>query len=149
MKTFAKLAAGAVLLGAGIAAASPADAQVSFSVQFSSPGYGRQYAPPPPPRTYCDPRNRYFRACEDYWYEPVFYRGVWYTQPVQTRIYAGTRLFWIDNDWRRDEWRGPPPNWNRGYGNQSGYGNQPGYGNRSGYGNQPGYGNRPGYGPRR
>jgi hypothetical protein len=112
MKTFAKYALGAAMLsGAAFAAASPASAQVSFELQFGNPGYGRYYSPPP--RVYCDPRNRYFRACDDYYYDPVYYRGRWYDEPMRYRWSGNVRYFWIDNGWRRDEWRGPRPNWNR------------------------------------
>ncbi len=107
MKTFAKFALGAAMVtGAAFAATSPASAQVSFSLQFGNPGYGRYYAPPPRYRDDCDPRPRVYRSCNNYWYDPVFYRERWYTAPTQFRWVGSTRYFWIDNGWRRDEWRG-------------------------------------------
>ncbi len=116
MKPFAKLAVGATLLaGAALAAASPAQAQVSFEFRFGTPYYGRYYSPPPPRwHNDCDPRNRYFRACDDFWFDPVFYRGRWYAEPLRFRWFGPTRYFWIENGWRRDEWRGGPrPRFNR------------------------------------
>ena len=125
MKTFAKLALGALMLsGAAVAAATPAAAQVSFELQFGNPGYDRYYGPPQRGYYDCDPRVRYVRACDSYYYNPVFYRGRWYNEPLRYRWSGDTRYFWIDNGWRRDEWRGGPrpgprPGWNRpgpGYG---------------------------------
>ena len=50
------------------------------------------------------------------WNEPVYYRGVWYSGPIYSRNYGGETWFWLNGDWRRDEWRGPRPriDWNRG-----------------------------------
>lgn len=125
MKTFAKFILGAAMLtGTAFATTSPAAAQVSFQLQFGNPGYGygSYYAPPPRWRNDCDPRYRSYRPCSSYWYNPVFYRGAWHNGPFQVRVISGTRHFWINNGWRRDEWRGGQrqrPGWNRpgnGYG---------------------------------
>ena len=60
------------------------------------------------------------------WYEPVYVGGLWYNGPIYYRNYSGLNWFWLNGGWRRDEWRGPRPNWDRRYGNQYGYGNQGG-----------------------
>ena len=121
MKIFAKLALGALILsGAAVAAATPAAAQVSFELQFGNPGYDRYYGPPP--RYY----DYGYRAPlpRGYYYDPVYYGGRWYNEPLRYRWSGNTRYFLIENGWRRDEWRGGPrpgprPGWNRpgpGYG---------------------------------
>ena len=50
------------------------------------------------------------------WSEPVYYGGVWYSGPIYSRFYGGERLYWLNGDWRHDEWRGARPNidWSRG-----------------------------------
>ena len=50
------------------------------------------------------------------WSEPVYYGGVWYSGPIYSRIYGGERWYWLNGDWRHDEWRGARPNidWSRG-----------------------------------
>lgn len=50
------------------------------------------------------------------WSEPVYYGGVWYSGPIYSRFYGGERWYWLNGDWRHDEWRGVRPNidWNRG-----------------------------------
>jgi hypothetical protein len=49
------------------------------------------------------------------WNEPVYYGGIWYSGPIYYRNYAGANWFWLNGDWRRDEWRGQRPaiDWNR------------------------------------
>ena len=43
------------------------------------------------------------------WNEPVYYAGVWFDGPIYYRTYAGANWFWLNGNWRRDEWRGPRP----------------------------------------
>jgi hypothetical protein len=54
------------------------------------------------------------------WNQPVYFSGVWYDGPIYYRNLRGVNWFWLNGNWRRDEWRGGPrPNvdYNRG-GNQ-------------------------------
>jgi hypothetical protein len=50
------------------------------------------------------------------WNEPVFYSGSWYSGPIYYRNVGGANWFWLNGNWRRDEWRGARPriDWNRG-----------------------------------
>lgn len=50
------------------------------------------------------------------WNEPVFYSGTWYSGPIYYRTVGGANWFWLNGNWRRDEWRGARPriDWNRG-----------------------------------
>ena len=69
------------------------------------------YTPPwGSPPDYCHYRT---------WNEPVYYGGIWYSGPTYYRTDRGLNVFWLNGDWRRDEWRGQRPriDWNRG-GNQ-------------------------------
>lgn len=40
------------------------------------------------------------------WNQPVFYSGVWFNGPIYYRSVRGTNWFWLNGDWRRDQWRG-------------------------------------------
>ena len=41
------------------------------------------------------------------WNQPVYYGGVWFDGPIYYRTNAGVNWFWLNGNWRRDEWRGP------------------------------------------
>jgi len=114
MKTFAKLAFGALMLGgAALASATPASAHVSVGVSFGFgyPGYVYDnpcayydyYDVPPPwglPPGYCGYRV---------YYDPVFWGGSWYRGPIYYRWHGGHRQYWLNGGWRHDEWRGRRP----------------------------------------
>jgi hypothetical protein len=106
--------AAAALAGATGFAAVPAQAGISFnfSIGLPIPGavaidYGSG--------GYCDEWG-----CPDaYWdmpvyYGPVYYGGRWFQGPIYYRDYGGNRWYWVRGGWRRDEWRGPRPNWWKG-----------------------------------
>ena len=114
MKRYAKVALSALLLaGATALTAAPAPAQVSAGISF---GYGPDFQPfsdpcdyydyydePPPwglPPDYCD---------YPVYFDPVYYGGSWYRGPIYYRWYGDQRLFWLNGNWRRDEWRGGRP----------------------------------------
>jgi hypothetical protein len=108
MKTYWKMAAAALALTAGATAAMPACAQ-SFGLGFGPRG-GISFSYDT--GGYCDQ----FGCPDDFWdmpvfYGPVFWHGDWYNGPVYYREAFGHRQFWIDGDWRYDEWRGPHPSW--------------------------------------
>jgi hypothetical protein len=66
---------------------------------------------------YTPPWGYPFDYCRyELWSEPVYYGGVWYSGPIYRRYDVGENWFWLNGDWRRDEWRGPRPriDWNRG-----------------------------------
>ena len=50
------------------------------------------------------------------WSDPVYSGGIWYGGPIYFRTYGGTNWFWLNNGWRRNEWRGARPriDWSRG-----------------------------------
>ena len=50
------------------------------------------------------------------WSDPVYSGGIWYGGPIYYRAYGGTNWFWLNNGWRRNEWRGARPriDWSRG-----------------------------------
>src|ERR1700742_1830165 len=101
MKVFAKAVLGAALMtGAALAVASPAEARVGFSIGIGAPG--PYYAPPPPPPAYgCNP---YYYDCGGYGYdsyvydEPVYWGGTWYDHP-RYRYYGGRPEFFINGGW--------------------------------------------------
>jgi hypothetical protein len=108
MKNYWKMAAAALALTAGATAAIPASAQ-SFGLGFGPRG-GISFSYDS--GGYCDQ----FGCPDDFWdmpvfYGPVFWHGDWYNGPVYYREAFGHRQFWIDGDWRYDEWRGPHPSW--------------------------------------
>jgi len=112
MRTFAKVAFGALMLGAAsIAGAAPAAAHTSVGISFGFGDRGYEdpcayydyYDVPPPwglPPGYCGYRV---------YYDPVFWGGSWYRGPIYYRWYGGHRQFWLHGGWRRDEWRGHRP----------------------------------------
>jgi hypothetical protein len=108
MKTYWKIAAAALALTAGATAAMPASAQ-SFGLGFGPRG-GISFSYDS--GGYCDQSG----CPDDFWdmpvfYGPVFWHGEWYDGPVYYREAFGHRQFWINGDWRNDEWRGPHPSW--------------------------------------
>ena len=60
MKTLAKIALGALMLGgAAVTAAAPAEARIGFCIGLGVPGYGSGYGPG---YGYCDLHSRYVRS---------------------------------------------------------------------------------------
>jgi hypothetical protein len=113
MKRFGKVALSALMFaGATAFFVAPASAGVGISFGFGGPGYVTfsdpcdyydYYDGPPPwglPADYCD---------YPVYFEPVYYDGIWYRGPIYYRWYGGQRLFWLNGNWRRDEWRGGLP----------------------------------------
>jgi hypothetical protein len=43
---------------------------------------------------------------DDYYYEPIFIGGGWYHGPYRWRMRHGDREFFVNGNWRRNEWRG-------------------------------------------
>jgi len=81
---------------------------------YAAPGYAANYDDS------CDYYSPPWGYPADYcryqtWNEPVYYGGLWYSGPIYYRNYAGANWFWLNGDWRRDEWRGSRPaiDWNR------------------------------------
>ncbi|HEY0281450.1 MAG TPA: hypothetical protein VGC27_02375 [Rhizomicrobium sp.] len=108
MRTFLKTTvAAAAIAGAALFSAAPANAQdISFS--FGSGGVGFSYDS----GGYCDS----WGCPDDFWdypiyYCPVYFRGSWYNGPLYFRQYGGEYWYWIQGNWRRDQWRSMRPNW--------------------------------------
>jgi hypothetical protein len=116
MKKIAMAAMGA-LMAAGVTAATtaPAEARVTIGIGIGGPGYGYGggYYPP----SFCDPYsynyNPYrcdrWRYGRDYYYDPIYFGGVWYRGPFRYRDYGGRREFFVRGGWHRNEWSGPRP----------------------------------------
>jgi len=68
---------------------------------YAAPGACDYYNPPwgyPP--DYCNYQVGF---------DPVYVGGLWYGGPIYYRNFGGSRMFWLNGGWRRDEWRGPRP----------------------------------------
>jgi hypothetical protein len=99
MKTNSKIVLGcAMLLGAAIGIAAPAEARVGVSVNLGV------FAPPPPPAPayalpgYCYDAYYYANCGYQVWGEPVFWNGYWYPNP-RYRFIRGRREFWVSGGW--------------------------------------------------
>ena len=42
---------------------------------------------------------------EQYYYDPIYISGAWYHGPYRWRMRGGERVFFVDGQWRRNEWR--------------------------------------------
>ena len=42
---------------------------------------------------------------ESYYYDPIYISGAWYHGPYRWRMRGGERVFFVDGQWRRNEWR--------------------------------------------
>jgi len=108
MKTFLKTTVAATaIVGAALFATAPADAQ-GFSAGFGPGGIGFSYNS----GGYCDE----WGCPDEFWdypvyYCPVYFRGNWYDGPLYFRNDGGDYWYWIQGNWRRDQWRGPRPDW--------------------------------------
>jgi hypothetical protein len=40
------------------------------------------------------------------WNQPVYYGGVWFNGPIYYRTIGDVNWFWLNGNWRRDQWRG-------------------------------------------
>ena len=99
--------AAAAIIGAALLGAVPASAQ-SFSFGMAPGGIGFSYDS----GGYCDQSG----CPDDFWdypvsYCPVFFRGQWYDAPLYYREDRGEYVYWIHDNWRRDQWEGPRPPW--------------------------------------
>lgn len=107
-KTFlTSTVAAAAIVGAALLGAVPASAQ-SFSFGMAPGGIGFSYDS----GGYCDQSG----CPDDFWdypvsYCPVFFRGQWYDAPLYYREDRGEYWYWIQDNWRRDQWDGPRPPW--------------------------------------
>lgn len=108
MKTFAKIAFGALVL-AGVttlAATAPAQAQVSVGIGFGGPSYyGQAYYPAPAYRyTYsCDRYSRYYDPYRCDYYAPAYYGPAYYPRPYYgPNVYIGGSF---GNNNYRGNWR--------------------------------------------
>lgn len=130
MSLLRKAALAAILMGTAFALPAVAQTADPYGGYYGADPYG----PPPPPDygpppaygydpAYVDP----YAVCEAYdyynppwgyppdycnynvWYEPVYFGGLWYSGPIYYRDFGGERMFWLNGDWHRDEWRGSRP----------------------------------------
>jgi len=111
MKTIKKTVLGFLLAaGAAMASAGPADAAARISIGIAAPGFnmflGNDCYPFAQAMPWGAPRN--FCAYSLY-YQPVYYGGRWYRGPIYYKAARGQRMFWINNGWRYDQWRGHRP----------------------------------------
>jgi len=108
MKTFAKVALGALLLaGAATAvASSPADARVVVGLGFGGPAY---YGPAYYPRYSCDPYSRRYSPYRCGYYGPAYYGG--YYGPS---YYGPSIGFSFGGGWGRGGWHGGGGGWHGG-----------------------------------
>jgi hypothetical protein len=99
MKTFAKIAMGALMLaGAALSVAVPANAGVAVGVTIGGPGVAVGVGNP------CFKPYRFRPAYCGYpvYGQPLFVDGAWYRGPVYVRNVGGQRYFWVHDGWVRD-----------------------------------------------
>jgi hypothetical protein len=89
--TFAALSSATALVPSS-ALAGPVG--VTIGIGVPSPGYVSPYGP------------GYVAYDDDYYYDPIFISGSWYHGPYRWRMHGGEREFFVNDGWRRNEWRG-------------------------------------------
>jgi hypothetical protein len=100
-------ATGLALLAAGCVASGDYHGSDYYSGNANYDSSCDYYTPPwGYPADYCRYRI---------WNQPVYYGGNWYSGPIYYRTDGGSNSFWLNGDWRRNEWRGSRPriDWNR------------------------------------
>jgi hypothetical protein len=86
----------AALAGAAVMVPQIATAGVDVSVGVGVPGL--VYSPGP----------GYSPYEGQMYYDPIYFGGAWYHGPYRWRMEHGQRVFWLNDGWHRNEWRGGP-----------------------------------------